>query len=922
MSFLYNLLILPIESLIEFIFCFVYKKFSAFGVTGCIVAVSLAVNFLALPLYNMADALQLKERNIQLKMQKWIRHIKKTFKGDEQFMMLNTYYRQNNYHPLYALRSALSILIEIPFFIAAYHFLSHCSLLNGQSILFLKDLGSPDSLFSIGNFSINVLPIFMTLVNVVSSAIYTKGAPLREKVQVYVLALVFLVLLYDSPSGLVFYWILNNTFSLAKNVVLKMKKPGLVVYGFIAAIMVALSLFIAFFMNHTSLNKKIACWLVAALVIAVPPMVMGWKKRKSVPSACNKEGDKEASASVRMLKGGNTVLFFVSCFVLWLLTGVLLPTNVISTSPQEFAFIGTTESPFSYIGTSLFYFAGIFLFWPFMIWKMFDEKVKKIMPGLFFVLAVCALANVYIFKESYGTINIFFRLENQGTLSHSPLYVVGVTLFILVPVLIYAVCERFKKINILYLVLCAVIAGELFVSVSNLSKINRGWKELDKDAMRNQAVASEKEMEKEFHLSRDQKNVVIFFMDRGISSFFPHILDQFPELKKSYSGFTYYPNTLSFGGTTIIGSGPMMGGYDYIPENLDKKENQLLSEKQNEAVMVLPENFHNAGWDVTVADAPYANYTWFFNKDFYKDNYPYVDAKTLNRKYGTLYSLEHEGDFDNAPSDVICRTYINRFSLMQIIHPGLRFTFYQEGNYFADLSFFSDPDFVDDYAELYYLPKLTAFDAQNPTYTFIGNTTAHSFVSLLEPDFHPGKADENHHYMGLGNYDAKGAETMDYPSNAAALIQFGKWLDYLKENEVYDNTRIIIVSDHGFRHTFRAFEAFGEKIDSDTVGQFNPLLLVKDFEADGLYKVDNSFMTNADTPRLAVKNLEVSDVNPFTGNAFQSTSDYDSFEVLHIDVDRFMPEEWKNEYTFYNSGEEVYRVKTNIFEESNWERVK
>ena len=72
MSFLYNLLILPIESLIEFIFCFVYKKFSAFGVTGCIVAVSLAVNFLALPLYNMADALQLKERNIQLKMEKWI----------------------------------------------------------------------------------------------------------------------------------------------------------------------------------------------------------------------------------------------------------------------------------------------------------------------------------------------------------------------------------------------------------------------------------------------------------------------------------------------------------------------------------------------------------------------------------------------------------------------------------------------------------------------------------------------------------------------------------------------------------------------------------------------------------------------------------------------------------------------------------
>lgn len=365
-----------------------------------------------------------------------------------------------------------------------------------------------------------------------------------------------------------------------------------------------------------------------------------------------------------------------------------------------------------------------------------------------------------------------------------------------------------------------------------------------------------------------------------------------------------------------------MGGYDYIPENLHLKENQLLSEKQNEAVMVLPENFHEAGWNVTVADAPYANYTWFFNKDFYNTRYPYVDAKTVNRKYGTLYSIEHADDFDNAPSDKICRTYINRFSLLQIIHPGLRFTFYQEGNYFADLSFFSEPDFVDDYAELYYLPELTDFTASKPTYTFIGNTTAHSYVSLLEPDFHPGKADENHHYMGFGNYDAKGAETMDYPSNAAALINFGKWLDYLKENGVYDNTRIIVVADHGFRHTFRAFESFGENIDSDTVGEFNPLLLVKDFDAKGPYVTDSAFMSNADTPRLAVKDLDVSDMNPFTGNKFQSTADYDSFEVLHIDVDRFMPEEWKDEYTFYNSGEEVYRVKTDIFDEANWERLK
>ena len=58
----------------------------------------------------------------------------------------------------------------------------------------------------------------MTAINVVSSAIYTKGAPLKEKIQINVLAAIFLVILYNSPSGLVLYWILNNTFSLVKNV--------------------------------------------------------------------------------------------------------------------------------------------------------------------------------------------------------------------------------------------------------------------------------------------------------------------------------------------------------------------------------------------------------------------------------------------------------------------------------------------------------------------------------------------------------------------------------------------------------------------------------------------------------------------------------------------------------------------------------
>ena len=148
-DFLYNIIIAPIELIIEFVFCFYKAKIGIGGIAGSILAVSLAVNFLALPLYNIADKLQEQERKIQMKMRIQLQRIRQTFKGDERFMMIQAFYKENHYHPAYSLRTSLSILLEIPFFIAAYHFLSHSSSLQGASFAFLSDLGSPDGLLKL-----------------------------------------------------------------------------------------------------------------------------------------------------------------------------------------------------------------------------------------------------------------------------------------------------------------------------------------------------------------------------------------------------------------------------------------------------------------------------------------------------------------------------------------------------------------------------------------------------------------------------------------------------------------------------------------------------------------------------------------------------------------------------------------------------
>ena len=192
-TILYDLVIAPLELFFEVVFSIANRIVGNPGFA--IIILSLAVNFLVLPLYKRADAVQKEERDLEAALEKGIAHIKKSFKGDERMMMLQTYYNQNNYSPLYVLKGSVSLLLQIPFFMAAYRFLSNLKLLRGVSFGPIRDLGAPDQMFVIMGIGINVLPILMTVINFISGYLYTKDMPLKSKIQLYGMALVFLAVL-------------------------------------------------------------------------------------------------------------------------------------------------------------------------------------------------------------------------------------------------------------------------------------------------------------------------------------------------------------------------------------------------------------------------------------------------------------------------------------------------------------------------------------------------------------------------------------------------------------------------------------------------------------------------------------------------------------------------------------------------------
>ena len=360
---LYNVIIGPIETIVDWVFNFIMNTMPRFGVIGAVVGISLTINYLALPLYNIADSLQEKERKITKALEYRVKRIRKAFKGDERFMILSTYYRQNGYHPLYTLRSSLSILIEIPFFIAAYHYLSSCEALRNSSFWIFKDLGVPDGLLGFHvfghNVSVHVLPVLMTLINFISGAVYTQDAILKEKIQQYVIATIFLVLLYRSPSGLVIYWILNNLFSLVKNIVNKTK--------------------------NSEKNEK--------------------KHFETIGKKVKHKDEKYAE-----LWGG--IIFLSSGATLSILAGALLPLYVFLHDSRFFVF-----DPHAYLKASFFISLGFFVFWPFCIYKMFGGAVRKYIPSLFFVLFLTGCVNIVLLHTDFSILAITFDFDNVVSLS-------------------------------------------------------------------------------------------------------------------------------------------------------------------------------------------------------------------------------------------------------------------------------------------------------------------------------------------------------------------------------------------------------------------------------------------------------------------------------------------------------------------------
>jgi len=883
LNILYTIIIYPITQILEFTYCLSQKLFRDDGIS--VIFISLAISVLCLPLYAVAEKWQQLERDTGKKLKPEADKIREIFKGDEQYMILSTYYRQNHYHPIYALRSSFGLLIQIPFFIAAYSYISNLEVIKNIPFLFIKDLSAPDALFSIGDFTVNLLPFVMTLINCFACVIYARGLPAKDKVQLYGMAGIFLILLYNSPSALVLYWTMNNIFSLLKNIYyrIQVKYKRHLLLGLFSAVCILLAVFCIVKYSYNAKARKLT--LVCFFAALIPWIFVIFNKQI------------HRIINIKYEPAKSLVVFLVSVFMIWALFGLFVPSQLIASSPQEFSFIDDYTSPLFFLFNTAVQVFGFFVFWPICLYFLFTDNTKKYFSVIFLAVAVGMLVNVFLFPGNYGLISI--ELAYDSSPDHFPGEILINFCILLIPLAASFILYLFKNKNIILIPVSLCIFSLLSISGVNILKINSSFNGLKTYYVKEQKETQE--VSPIFLLSRTGQNIVVIMLDRAISVFIPFIFEESPELREVFSGFTFYPNTVSFSGYTFIGSPPVYGGYEYTPEEMNKRSDISLVEKQNQSLLMLPRIFSENGFSVCVTDPPYANYNWKGDLSIYND-YHGIRAYITDSKYTDSWLVEHNWKLPKT-SDIIKRNMF-WYSLLKGVPLLFREPLYMGGNWCSP-----NPDqrlrlTLNGYAILDYLPRLTEITDNNTnTALVLTNNTTHEGSFLQAPEYVPAVTVTNY-----GN--TRFAKEHAYHINAAAVKRLAVWLDFLKKENVYDNTRIIFVSDHGAPPNFIIKTGLPFNVE-----QFNPLLLVKDFNSSGEIKTDMTFMTNADVPYLSLVDIIKNTVNPFTGNEISMKR---KKEPLYIAISGTNYITGKNFSQFDFNPRIDYFVHDNIFIAENW----
>jgi YidC/Oxa1 family membrane protein insertase len=206
---------------------FLYKVVHNWG--AAIIILSILIYLILFPL----SLKQMRSMKQMQALQPHVEELKKNYKDNPQRLNkeIMALYSQHKVNPL---SGCLPLVLQMPIFFALYQVLMRSVVLKGAGFLWIKDLSEPDRLFilpvslPILSNEINILPIVMTIGMFIQQKISTFTASSvsseQQKIMLLAMPLMFGLIFYRMPSGLVLYWLINSILMLIYQIRLNQTK--------------------------------------------------------------------------------------------------------------------------------------------------------------------------------------------------------------------------------------------------------------------------------------------------------------------------------------------------------------------------------------------------------------------------------------------------------------------------------------------------------------------------------------------------------------------------------------------------------------------------------------------------------------------------------------------------------------------------
>lgn len=388
--------------------------------------------------------------------------------------------------------------------------------------------------------------------------------------------------------------------------------------------------------------------------------------------------------------------------------------------------------------------------------------------------------------------------------------------------------------------------------------------------------AGARETERPLRFSRTQRNVLVVFLDRFMGSYVESILASDPGVADQLSGFVWYARSVSAGQNSIAGVHPMLGGYDYLPLAMNARRKPL-RDLSVEAYSILPWNFARKGFRVNVVSPRGLGFTMAGDCKFLT-----IEGVTCTHIPADI-AARRAREMGMPAVELSRSNYADLLVLLGAMRSApysLKEVIYRRGPWRPFLDHSAGTTFRE-WAELEALGDLSYVDAAEPNYNFVSNILPHEPYFMGE-DCRPqrekfgvptAEVNRRGHISLFSLQHAIGAR--------CTLLAVARYMDFLKRAGVYDNTQIVIVSDHGIVGPLE--DQSTRAVAGGTTGsqyvRTRSVLLVKEPDARGPLRVSETFMPNAEVPRIVCGQIGGC-VNPFLGGKpIETRGRDDPFEV-------------------------------------------